>query len=91
MHLPLFKALKSLTLDDDRATEVVTSVEEHIAMKIHEANAGLRADIKALDATVKGDVGSLRSEIQSLKWLFAAFGTLMVLGGLAPNIAKLFH
>jgi hypothetical protein len=44
-----------------------------------------------MPGTVKGDVGSLRSEIQSLKWLFAAFGTLMVLGGLAPNIAKLFH
>ena len=44
-----------------------------------------------MPGTVKGDVGSLRSEIQSLKWLFAAFGTLMVLGGLAPNSAKLFH
>ena len=80
MHLPLFKALKTLNLDDDRATEIVTAFEEHINMKVSEANAELRADI-----------GALRAEIQSMKWLFVSFGTLIALTGLAPNIAKLFH
>jgi hypothetical protein len=47
MQITLFKALKSVKLSDDQATEVVEAVEEYIAVKINEANKGLEAQLKA--------------------------------------------
>ncbi|MBB5712388.1 hypothetical protein [Sphingomonas xinjiangensis] len=47
MHIALFKALKSLNLSDDQATEVVKAFEEYLAVKIKEANAGVEAQLKA--------------------------------------------
>lgn len=47
MHITLFKALKSINLSDDQATEVVEAIEEYLAVKIKEANAGLEAQLKA--------------------------------------------
>ena len=47
MHIALVKALKSINLSDDQATEVVEAIEEYIAVKIKEANAGLEAQLKA--------------------------------------------
>jgi hypothetical protein len=48
MQLTLFKAFQSLKLDDDTATKVVEALEEHIAVKIKEANAGLEAKLNAV-------------------------------------------
>ncbi len=47
MQVTLFKALKSINIADDAATDVVAQVEEHIAMKINEATKGLEAQLKA--------------------------------------------
>ncbi|MEN3238746.1 hypothetical protein PUR29_35500 [Methylobacterium ajmalii] len=47
MQLTLFKAFQSLKLDDDTATKVVEAIEEHIAMKVTEANAKLESQLKA--------------------------------------------
>ncbi len=47
MHIALFKALKSINLTDDQATEVVKAFEEYLAVKIKEANAGVEAQLKA--------------------------------------------
>lgn len=47
MQLTLFKALQSLKLDADTATEVVEAFEEHITMKVTDANAKLEAQLKA--------------------------------------------
>jgi hypothetical protein len=47
MQLTLFKALQSLKLDDDTATKVVEAFEEHITMKVTDANAKLEAQLKA--------------------------------------------
>ncbi len=47
MQIALFKALKSVNLTDDQATEVVNAVEEYIAVKIKEANVELVAQLKA--------------------------------------------
>ncbi len=48
MQLTLFKALQALKLNDDTATKVVEAFEEHIAMKIKEATAGLEAKLNAV-------------------------------------------
>ena len=47
MQLTLFKALQSLKLDADTTTEVVEAFEEHITMKVTDANAKLEAQLKA--------------------------------------------
>ncbi len=52
MQLPLFKALQSIKIDDDRATDVVRSFEEFTALKMTEATAQLE---------------SVKTEISSLK------------------------
>ncbi len=48
MHIPLYQALKAIKVDDDRAAKVVSTLEEHIAVKISEANKGLEARLTAL-------------------------------------------
>ena len=58
MHVTLFKALKSVNLTDDQATEVVKTVEEYIAVKITEANKNLEARIQALTYAIAA-VGGL--------------------------------
>lgn len=58
MHIALFKALKSVNLSDDQATEVVEAFEEYLALKIKEANAGLEAQLKA-QTWIIGSVGLL--------------------------------
>jgi len=47
MHIALFKALKSVKMTDEQATEVVNAVEEYIAVKIQDANKGIEAQLKA--------------------------------------------
>lgn len=79
MQLPLFKALQSIKIDDDRATEVVVALEEHTAMKIAEANAPLIAELKGVKA-----------QIGALKWMIGLFGSVMAVIGLAPAVFHLF-
>lgn len=45
MHVALFKALKSIKVADNTATEVVDKLDSHIAMKISEANKALEAKL----------------------------------------------
>lgn len=56
MQLTLFKALQSLRLDDDKATEVVEALEAYMATKMKEATAGLEAQLKA-QTWVIGTIG----------------------------------
>lgn len=77
MHVALFKALKSVNLSDDQATEVVKAFEEYLAVKIKEANAELVAQQRATNWLI----GSLGSVI--------AIGVLV--SELAPVITKLLN
>ena len=77
MHIALFKALKSVNVADDKATEVVEAFEEYLAVKIKEANAGLEAQQKATNWLI----GSLGSVI--------AIGVLV--SALSPIIIKMIH
>ncbi|GMN04450.1 hypothetical protein [Erythrobacter sp. MTPC3] len=47
MQITLFKALKTLDLTDDQATQIVEAMEEYIALKITEATKGMEAQLKA--------------------------------------------
>ena len=79
MQLPLFKALQSIKIDDDRATDVVRSFEEYSAMKMAEATAPLVAQLEAV-----------KSEISSLKLLIGFVGAILGVIGLAPSFFHLF-
>ncbi len=77
MHIALFKALQSIKVSDDQATAVVEALEEYMAMKIKEANAGLEAQLKAQNKII-GALGAI-----------IAIGVL--LSAVAPIIAKYVH
>lgn len=46
MQIDFYRALRSAKIGDDTAQQVVKALEEHIAMKIQEANKGLREQMK---------------------------------------------
>jgi hypothetical protein len=48
MHIALYQALKSIRIADEQAAQVVSTLEEHMAMKISEATKGLEARLTAL-------------------------------------------
>jgi hypothetical protein len=47
MHIDLYQTLKTIKVSDERAAVVVKSIEDHIAMKIEDANRALVAQLKA--------------------------------------------
>ena len=77
MQIALFKALKSINISDDQASDVVKAFEEYLSMKIKEANAELVAQQKATNWLI-GSIGTI-----------IIISTLVT--GLAPVIWKLFH
>jgi hypothetical protein len=79
MHIPLYQALKSIKITDEKTAEVVGAFEEYMAVKISEANKGLEARFSALE-----------SELKSTKWVIGFIGTMLAIIGLAPVISKLF-
>lgn len=48
MQVQLFKALQSIKVHDDTATQVVETLESHIAMKVTDANKALEKQLDAL-------------------------------------------
>jgi hypothetical protein len=52
MQVDLFRALQSIKVPDERAATVVEKLEEHIAVKINEANKGLEAKLDALRSQI---------------------------------------
>jgi hypothetical protein len=63
MHVALFKALQSIKVSDDTATDVVDKLDGHIAMKISEANKGLETKLD-----------SVKQQMTWVMFLVAAFG-----------------
>ena len=82
MHIALFTSLKSVKVSDEKAADVVNQVEEHIAVKIKEANAALEAQMKGFEAQLKAQT-----------WLIGTLGSLIAIGvlisALSPIIIKL--
>jgi hypothetical protein len=83
MHLELYKALRSLKLDSDQATEVVEAFEEYLAVKIKEATASLEAEVKSTKA-------ELKAQLTAQTWVIGSVGLLLAVIGLAPVFVKLF-
>ena len=75
---------KSVSVSDDQATEVVEAFEEHLAVKIKEANARLEAQMKGLEAQQKAQT-----------WLIGTLGSVIAIGvllsALSPIITKMIR
>jgi hypothetical protein len=75
---------KSVSVSDDQATEVVEAFEEHLAVKIKEANARLEAQMKGLGAQQKAQT-----------WLIGTLGSVIAIGvllsALSPIITKMIR
>jgi hypothetical protein len=91
MQVELFKSLRSIHISEEQATKVVSSVEEHIGMKVNDANTALRADVAALGARLETEIGAIKSILESQRWIMSAIIVLLAIIGLAPAFARLFH
>ena len=91
MQVTLFKALKSVNIDDTLATAVVDQLEEYVAVKIADATKNLEAQNKGLEAQIKG----LETSIGGLKWQIGLFSAVVALAaliaGAGPVVAKFIH
>ena len=81
MQVKLFKALKSVNIDDDKATAVVAQLEEHLEKMIGDATKNLEAQNKALENKLDG----LRSQLTIISVLLTIIG-LAIAGG--PIVLK---
>lgn len=88
MQVALFKALRSINIDDTTATAVVDKLEEHLEHMIRDATKNLEAQNKALESKLDG----LRSQLTTFSILLSIIGlgvTVAVAAG--PILARLVH
>jgi hypothetical protein len=81
MHITLFKALKSINLNDDLATAVV-ELGKFVASEIKDATAGLEAQNKALESKLDG----MKTQLTILSFMLGIVSLAALFG---PVIAKL--
>lgn len=106
MQVTLFKALKSIKVDDDAATAVVASLAEHVDIMIGDANKGLeaktdglKAEINALQTVISTQYGAMRDSLQDVKASQSRqttfLGAMIAIVGVAiaagPIVAKFIH
>jgi hypothetical protein len=98
MQLELFKALQSISVDDERATAVVASLEDFQAMKMKEATAGLetaigglKAELTSATARLDAKIDALTTITENMRWLIGAVGVMLAVIALASPFARLFH
>lgn len=77
MHTALFKALKSIGIDDERATDVVNELEAYMKGRMEDVTKPLEGKIEDLSKTINR---------------FAALVALLAAAtAFGPAIAKLVH
>jgi len=95
MQITLFKALKSISIDDASATAVVDQLEDHVEVMISTAIKPLEAQNKALESKIDSLRSQLDAKTDSLRNQLTFTNVLLAIIGLgivaAPIIAKLIH
>ena len=91
MQLTLFKALRSVNIDDTLATAVVDQLEDYVAVKIADATKNPEAQNKGLEAQIKG----LETSIGGLKWQMGVTSAVIAISALIVGagavLTKLIH
>lgn len=66
MQVDLFKALKSINIDDDASTSVVKALESYVAMQISHAIQPVLAGLEGLKSELAGTRAELSSQISAM-------------------------
>jgi hypothetical protein len=88
MQITLFKALKSINIDDAQATAVVDQLEEHLEKMIGDATKGLEAQNRALESKIDGLKNQGTTQFAFISVMLALVALATTFG---PAIAKLVH
>ena len=92
MQVTLFKALKSINVDDEQATAVVAQLEEHLEKMIVDATKNLEAQNKSLEAKLDSTRIGLEAKLDAQRTQISFVGGLLGVIGLAiaagPIVAK---
>ena len=95
MHITLFKALKSIKVDDDVATAVVGDVERHVESVVNNNIIRVEGELAALRGEVRGELRGVSAGIDALKHQNIVLTLLISVIGLAiaagPIVAKFIH
>ena len=106
MQVTLFKALKSIKVEDDAATAVVASLEEHVEAMIGDSTRALEAQLKGISAEnsafksiISTQIDVVRDALQDVKASQSRqttfLGAMIAIVGLAiaasPIVAKFIH
>ncbi len=101
MQITLFRALKTISLDDETAEKVVEAVEEHIEMAVGQAVKPLEnkidtlmVQITALSAKIdtvgtgtQTAISNMSGEMKSVKWVSVGTTGFIALFGAAATLA----
>lgn len=95
MQVELFKALKSVNLSDDTASETVAQLEDFIVKKVEDANKEIVAKIDGLIAAERATIAAQSQIIALQSRQTTIFGGILALGSLiiagATIAAKFIH
>ena len=91
MHVSLFKALKSIKIDDEAATGVVDDMQRYVESVVINNMQAVYGELTALRGEMKG----LAAGMEALKHQVTLTGILISIVGLAvaagPIVAKFIH
>ncbi len=91
MHVTLFKALKSIKIDDETATVVVDDMQRYVESVVSNGMQAVQGELAALRGEMKG----LAAGMEALKHQVTLTGVLIGIVGLAiaagPIVAKFIH
>jgi hypothetical protein len=85
MQITLFKALRSLKLNDDDATAVVESLEQHVERMVNNHIAAMEGKLTALEGKLTG----LQTSIDAMRSQLNFVGVMIGIVGLAIAAAPL--
>lgn len=90
MQVPLFRALKSINIEDEIAERAVAVLEEHITMAITQAVIPLERKIDSLQATIEQGFKGNGTSIEALKWTVGiqtkVLGAAGIIGGVVATV-----
>lgn len=90
MQVTLFRALRSVNIDDETASKVVDAIEEHVDMAVGQANKTLEAKIDAMqlnmETTMKSGLDGMKTSIDGIRWWIIGVGSVLVATAIAGGV-----
>lgn len=83
MQLSLFKALQSIKIDDDKATEVVEALEGYVTMTVQEATKPILTKLDSIEESNK-------ARFAALQWTIGILGFIIAAASLFSGLSRFF-